>query len=50
MNEWMNELINLNKAYSKYLFDFSSPYEDAFPNAEIKIKLKALLIPWLLKE
>ena len=37
-------------ANSKFLYDFSSVYEKAFPKLEIKIKQKTSIVPELLKE
>ena len=38
--DYINEIDNPNKAYSKFLYDFSSLSEEAFPKLEIKINEK----------
>ena len=38
--DYVKEIDNPNEAYSKFLYDFSSLYDKAFPKLEIKIKQK----------
>ena len=47
--DYIKEIDNPNEAYSKFLYDFSSIYEEAFPKLEIKIKQKNLISPWITK-
>ena len=47
--DYIKEIDIPNKAYSKFLYDFSSIYEEAFPKLEIKIKQKNLIDPWITK-
>ena len=47
--DYIKEIDNPNEAYSKFLYDFSSLYEEAFPKLEIKIKQKSLISPWIIK-
>ena len=47
--DYIKEINNPNEAYSKFLYDFSSLYEEAFPKLEIKIKQKSLISPWIIK-
>ena len=47
--DYIKEIDNPNEAYSKFLYDFSSLYEEAFPKLEIKIKQKNLISPWITK-
>ena len=45
----IKEIGNPNEAYSKFLYNFSSLYEEAFLKLEIKIKQKKLISPWITK-
>ena len=45
--EYIKEVDNPNEAYSKFLYEFSSLYEEAFLKSEIKIKQKNLISPWI---
>ena len=47
--DYIKEIDNPNEAYSKFLYNFSSLYEEAFPKLEIKIKQKNLISPWITK-
>ena len=47
--DYIKEIDSPNEAYSKFLYDFSSHYEEAFPKLEIKIKQKSLISPWITK-
>ena len=47
--DYIKEIDNPNEAYSKFLYEFSSLYEEAFPKLEIKIKQKSLISPWIIK-
>ena len=49
-SDYINKIDNLNEAYSKFLYDFFSLYEEAFLKLEIKIKQKVLISPWIIKE
>ena len=48
--DYIQEIDNPNEAYSKFLYDFSSLYEETFPKLEIKIKQKNLISSWITKE
>ena len=45
----IKEIDNPNEAYSKFLYNFSSLYDEAFLKLEIKIKQKKLISPWITK-
>ena len=45
--DYTKEIDNLNEAYSKFLYDFFSIYEEAFPRLEIEIKQKNLISAWI---
>ena len=45
----IKEIDNPNEANSKFLYNFSSLYEEAFLKLEIKIKQKKLISPWITK-
>ena len=47
--DYIKEIDNPNEAYSKFLYDFSSLYEEAFHILEIKIKQKNFIRPWITK-
>ena len=46
---YIKNIDNPNEAYSKFLYDFSLLYEEAYPKQEIKIKQKNLISPWITK-
>ena len=48
--DYILKIGNLNEAYSKFLYDFSSIYEEAFLKLEIRIKQKTSLVLGLLME
>ena len=48
--DYIKEIDNSNKAYSKFLYDSSSLYKEGFPKLEIKIKQKKASVPGLPKE
>ena len=45
--DYTKEIDNLNEAYSKFLYDFFSIYEEAFLRLEIEIKQKNLISAWI---
>ena len=49
-SDYIKEIENLNQAYSKFFYNFSSLYEEPFPKLEIKIKQKSLISQWITKE
>ena len=48
--DYIKEIYNPNEAYSKFLYDFSSLYEEAFPKLGTTIKQKSPISPWITKE
>ena len=48
--DYVKEIDNSNKAYSKFLYDSSSLYKEGFPKLEIKIKQNKASVPGLPKE
>ena len=48
--DYIKEICNPNEAYSKFLYDFSSLYEEAFPKLGTTIKQKSPISPWITKE
>ena len=48
--DYFTEIENPNEAYAKFLYDFSTLYEEAFLKLEIKIKQTRPISPWITKE
>ena len=48
--DYFKEIENPNEAYAKFLYDFSTLYEEAFLKLEIKIKQTRPISPWITKE
>ena len=47
--DYIKEIGNPDEAYCKFLYDFFSVYEEAFPEFEIRIKQKSLISLWITK-
>ena len=45
----LQEIDKPKEAYTKFLYDLSSVYEEAFPKLEIKIKQKNIISPCITK-